>query len=303
MQHKHLWYTRRGEEVRGPFPVGLVTRYLLLGRILAEDELSTDRITWQRADSVWEIKADAMRQSTGGGMDSPRLEAARRWEDERRGFDRRAAQSPEIEKLHRDKRRGIERRGKESEEQIRHRLSSYQARKSFGPKQAYTPMRVLVVVLLGIAIAALMYLVPRGELPVHVRCDALPQPQVNWSNCALEGVQLEGVDLTAGQLRSTNLTGANLRGAVLAGGNLAYSNLSFANLGYANLARANLMGANLRSADLSSSNLEDANMSYTDLTGANLGGAELANTKFDHAIWLDGSLCAPNSIGQCLGAP
>lgn len=301
MVSKQLWYTRRDEKIRGPFPVGLISRYMVLGRILPEDELSTDRLTWQRADSVWELKPDALRPSVGGGKGSPRLEQARRWEDERRGFDRRASESPETEKLHREQRRGTERRASQRQEQVQHQLASYHVRKSLEPKPEYKPVRVMLVVIVALILAALMYLTPRNELPIPVRCDAPPAPQVNWNNCSLQGVMLEGWDLRISKMRNTDLAGANLRGALLAESDLAYSNLSLANLSYANLERADLIGATLRNADLSSANLQAANLSYTDLTGASLGGADISNAKLDNAIWLDGTLCAPGSLGQCLG--
>jgi len=41
-----IWYTRRGSEVKGPFPIGQIRRYVLLGRIRETDEVSTDGETW-----------------------------------------------------------------------------------------------------------------------------------------------------------------------------------------------------------------------------------------------------------------
>ena len=190
----------------------------------------------------------------------------------------------------------------EPDEQIRHRLLSDQAHKRLGPQRERQFRQVLVVLALASMVGVLMYLLPRGEVSTQVICIAPPQPQVNWSNCALEGVQLAGQDLSNGKLRNTRFTGANLRGAKLAGSDLAYSNLNLANLSYASLERATLTGADMRNADLSSVNLQGADLSYADLTGANLGGAEIANAKFDHAIWFDGSVCAAGSLGQCLSA-
>lgn len=303
MQPKHLWYTRRGNEIRGPFPAGLITRHLLLGRVRGDDELSTDRATWRRADSIWELMPDAMRPGVDEGTRAARVFAARRWEDERRGLDRRTLQSAALEKLHRGKRSGIERRGVEPAEQIRHRLLSYYGRQRLSPQRERQFRQVLLVLVPALVIGVLLYLPPRGEVSTQVICIAPPRPQVNWSNCALEGVQLEGQDLSGGRLRNTRLTGAHLRGAKLAGSDLAYSNLSLANLGYANLEHATLTGADLRNADLSSANLQGADLSYADLSGANLGGTELANAKLDRAIWFDGSVCAAGSLGQCMNAP
>jgi hypothetical protein len=40
------WYTRREGIVRGPFEPGHITRYILLGRIRLDDELS--HVQWRR---------------------------------------------------------------------------------------------------------------------------------------------------------------------------------------------------------------------------------------------------------------
>jgi hypothetical protein len=41
------WYARRNGTVRGPFAVEYVSRYILLGRIRLNDELSRDGSSWQ----------------------------------------------------------------------------------------------------------------------------------------------------------------------------------------------------------------------------------------------------------------
>ena len=84
---------------------------------------------------------------------------------------------------------------------------------------------------------------------------------------------------TTKRCRSCDLYAADLSGA----------NLSGADLSGANLAGADLSGANLAGADLTAAKLVDAN-----LAGANLDSARLAG-----ALWLDGSTCAPGSIGAC----
>jgi len=46
------WYTRRGGVVRGPYPAGEITRYILLGRIRLDDELSRNCTTWTPAEKL-----------------------------------------------------------------------------------------------------------------------------------------------------------------------------------------------------------------------------------------------------------
>jgi hypothetical protein len=42
-----LWYARRNGTVRGPFTEEYLARYILLGRIRLNDELSLDRVNWR----------------------------------------------------------------------------------------------------------------------------------------------------------------------------------------------------------------------------------------------------------------
>lgn len=45
-QSDQYWYMRREGVIRGPYTAGKITRYLLLGRIRLDDELSQDRESW-----------------------------------------------------------------------------------------------------------------------------------------------------------------------------------------------------------------------------------------------------------------
>ena len=49
------WYARRNGTVRGPFTDELIARYILLGRIRLNDELSPDRISWRPARDCPEL--------------------------------------------------------------------------------------------------------------------------------------------------------------------------------------------------------------------------------------------------------
>ncbi len=40
-------YVRRKGQIKGPFPVKQVSRFILLGRILQTDELSRDKKVWK----------------------------------------------------------------------------------------------------------------------------------------------------------------------------------------------------------------------------------------------------------------
>ena len=54
-QYSLQWYSRRQGVTRGPFSAGDITRYLLLGRIRLDDELSTDKIVWSPANRFSEM--------------------------------------------------------------------------------------------------------------------------------------------------------------------------------------------------------------------------------------------------------
>jgi len=131
------------------------------------------------------------------------------------------------------------------------------------------------------------------------QCHLGPHPGVNWSNCDLEALDLGRADLAGASLRNARLRGSKLIGARLTEADLAYAELSETDLGYADLRRANLLGANLERAHLAYADLREANLAYADLARAVLGGARLEGAQLDHAIWLDGRVCAAGSVGKC----
>jgi len=121
MTNNQIWYTRRGKEIRGPFPAGLVTRYILLGRIRQDDELSVDQLSWQKVSDVPELIPEELKLDLSVPENQEKLQIARMREDERESNDRRNKQSS-IEALsNRLNRSGNERRKTETDEVKRHR--------------------------------------------------------------------------------------------------------------------------------------------------------------------------------------
>jgi hypothetical protein len=53
--HDCQWFARRNGTVRGPFTGERIERYILLGRIRLNDELSMDRVRWQPARDYPEL--------------------------------------------------------------------------------------------------------------------------------------------------------------------------------------------------------------------------------------------------------
>ena len=318
MHTKQLWYTRRGDQIRGPFPAPQISRFILLGRIYDSDELSTDQHSWQKVSDVPVLVPEELKADLSDPEAHQRLMIARMREDERNAHDRREVADAN-KPVHERRKTDNGRRQDEEEAMIRHReIKTAIAEAAAHRKHHYFLRGVVATLLLGGIIASAWYFQPWQEQET-VDCNALAQPWVNWNNCLMEGVKLVTADLRGAHLRNANMGGADLRGAKLAGADIAYTNLVGANLSGAELSQVIMLGANMRSADLAGANLQGANLAYailqkadltnadlrdTDLSNADLNGATIKTTKFDgakldQAIWLDGRICAKGSVGKC----
>ena len=302
----HWWYLRRRGQIEGPFPAAQITDGLLLGRILAEDELSSDLVHWYRADTIPELYPAVIEAAKHDPQARQRLAAAQRWADERRGEDRRRYQSAVV----RDRRSLPERRQRSTvNPRPRHEphraagVLSSRKPSPFGGVVVGGPGRSRLLLSMMVMLAALVMwvLVEPGRPPAQaVDCEAPPRPGVDLSNCFLEGAIYRNADLTGARFYNTRLSGSDLRGVLLAGAEMSYAELSVARLQGADLHEATLVGASLRGSDLRQADLRRANLAYADLRGARLEGAVLEGALLDRAIWVDGRTCAPASIGQCI---
>lgn len=300
MAGSNTWYVRRRGEVLGPYPAGLVSRYILLGRVVENDEVSVDGQKWRRVKDVPELIPEILKGDSSDPLVQERLQAARRWADER-NRDRR--ESPE-DHAFRGQRGGKDRRQMEATELVEHRLSR-NAREQVIPVE--TQNRWAMMIFVGMATVAaglfILFYSPPPPSSAGSDCQSPAGPGMNWSNCVMDGVRLDARDLSGATFYSTSLTGASLRRSILKGANLSYAALSISNLQEADLSRAVLLGANLRRAKLANALLDDADLSYADLTDADLRGARLSNAKLDNAIWVDGKRCLPRSVGVCRTSP
>lgn len=295
-----LWYVRRAGQELGPYPVAAVRRYLLLGRIREDDELSLDRQRWSLARKTPEFLA-ALRKAASP-VPEDRLLAQRR-ADERSGEDRRNRPTPTPPEIL-ERRSGEERRSPEAPELVRGRevrrrlLSVGRLRKGEAVwLGALGGLVLTVIMVLGVLMG------PSGQEDMARICEAAAGPGVDWSNCWHEGIDVSGADLRGSRLQGTHLGKARFQRAQLAASNLAYADLGGADLSHVELRQSSLLGANLRQANLSHANLQGADLSYSDLTGARLQGAKLAGAKLDRAIWVDGTECAQGSLGRCRFQP
>jgi hypothetical protein len=286
-----LWFMMRGGEVRGPFPRAQITRYILLGRIRPEDEISVDRASWQPVADVTEV------QPTGLENEESQVLALRR-ADERLAEDRRANQSAaQIAEF--ENRRAGDRRRDEPEFVVQHRVVKTRFLKETLTSRENVLRQVMFAVVVLVLVLVAMFLYTPAPPDGTLHCGDPAAAGVSWNNCHKEGINLAAMDLHAAHIKNADLSGAHLRGAKLGGSDLSYTNMSIADLSYSDLSRALLVGAGLRNADLSYANLSDADLSYADLRGANLGAADLSGVKLDNAIWIDGNECAAGSVGEC----
>lgn len=287
MTARQAWYVRSKGEVRGPYPAGLISRHVLLGRIRKEDDVSHDGQHWRPLADVPELIPRLLQADPADPHVRERLSAARRWADER-VVERRAHERAGDE--HGD------RRALEDESLVLARTRRGRLRGAYAPGNR----NLIFVVSLCLAFIAAMVVLYRPPVAMtKPNCAAFPQPGVNWNNCPLAGARLSGVDLMRATLNSADLTGASLPRAQLAKADASFANFSLADLTAADLRGAKLVGAMLRNARLTGAQMQNADLSYANLTGADLAQAKLDGARLDHAIWVDGSTCAQGSVGKC----
>lgn len=294
---QNLWYVRRKGEISGPYPSGGIRRFVLLGRVDIHDEVSVDQQDWQPVAQVPAVVPPDIRHALENG-DEELLIAARLREDERNGRERRVAAD---DGKYRQRRKG-ERRQAELEIIQNHR----QAKIDLLEKRRKKPLPLFSMITVGalvmLAIGSGIYLGAPVSIP-DPDCDSKPVPGVNWRNCKLDGLQLENAELDGVQLSNGSVRGARLSAGKFNRGDMQYVDLSDSDLSYAELKSASMKGATLRYADLSYADLSGADLSFADLTGANLGGAAMHRVRLDNAIWINGALCQPGSLGNCVIKP
>lgn len=290
-----LWFLRLEGRVTGPFPSGAVRRFVVLGRVRLDQEISRDRKQWLRIRSLPEVIPPDIRKALENG-DPDRLLPDLLREDERSGLDRR--RTP-VHSAAGAQRRGGERRQEEPELLQKHRQAKTELR--IRKQQRRFPLAGILV-LGALFLLAIGYGVYLGSPPAldEPECAASPAPGVNWRNCRLDGLTAESGDLQGARLTNARLRGARLSGALLNDADLQYADLSGADLSYGEFRNARMKGTGLRAADLTNADLTGADLRYADLRNAQLGGALLDGARLDHAIWLDGGKCLPGSSGQCL---
>ncbi len=292
-----LWFTRRDDQVCGPYPQRSIGRFLILGRLRPDDQVSLDRETWWRIDQRPHLIPEELQNAhTPEGRE--RLNQARLREDERRRERRDDNPPAEI----RERRKG-DRRCPESPATISHRQQWAEILERPAPPWSEWVRGPRPWIAGGLAVTlAIGLLLAFGiafERDSGPNCEQAAGPGVNWNYCDKAGADLRGADLTGASLHSTRLAGARLHGARLTDADLRFADLALAGLEGANLAGTNLTGADLIQARLVDANLENANLAHANLTDADLSGARLDAAYLSRSIWTDGRICARDSVGSC----
>ena len=290
---QRLWYTRRDDTIKGPFPSGTIRRFVVLGRVLLTDEVSSDQQQWQLVKDVPEVVSPAIRKAIVEG-DTAYLLAARLCEDERAGRERRTVQGD----IGFAQQRKDERRRLEPDLLQKHRTAKTDLREL--KRQRKFPIMGMIAVTFPV-LAAIGFGLLRDVPPTEPDpdCAARASPGINWRNCLLDRLHAESGDLRGATLNNARLREARLSGTNLSHGDLQYADFSGADLSYTDLSGALMKGTELRGSDLSNADLTNTDLSFANLTGANLGGADITTTRFDNAIWTDGVRCEVGSVGGC----
>lgn len=269
MENYRLWYIRRGEQVQGPFPEALICRYIVLGRIGNEDALSLDGHYWRQLHELPELieaTRALMGVTEGASADDAewreeRARAALRWLDDRKSPDPRGKGGGAKIADAQNRRASGERRL--TPETVEHHV--YRENRAIFEawnrmrQQRYGWAMAFVTLSALLVLGAALFMQP--VRPVKV------------------GLQILQADCTLPAARGVNWSGCNKEGELLVG---------------ADLRSAELLGTRLKSARMRYADLTQANLAQADLTNADLTGARLGN-----AVWVDGRVCAEDSVSVC----
>ena len=145
------WYMRRQGTVRGPFCAQQITRYILLGRIGLQDELSSDLQTWRRVNSFTDVLPPEFADLSNWN-NYQQLVVSRMLLDERK-HQRRISPAGTVPAPIPDRRKVIDRR--------RNNDAEFVTRQLFGRDLRYlansAQTRRLRILLLALLLATLLY--------------------------------------------------------------------------------------------------------------------------------------------------
>ncbi len=291
MAERRLWFVRRNGEIKGPFLSAQITRNILLGRLLPDDQLSVDERNWQSVANHQELYPDVMLENP---VNENKLENAKVQVDERVSEKRQ-----QKENMAEERRRTRERRGNESEMMLEHRQNRKELSDIYKNKHKRPKLPTFSIALLVIVIIVFGFILNPQQQKSLVDCSVPASKGVDWKNCHFINLNAENQNLESAILTDAIFNESVLLGANLTAADMAYAEINKSDLSYANLEDARMIGTSLKQTDLRYANMKNADLSYADLSGALLAGANMKNTKFDNTIWSDGKVCKKGSIGSC----
>jgi len=292
---QNLWYIRRSNKVKGPFPSGTLRRFILLGRVKTTDQVSRDNKNWQEVMSVPEVVPREVRKAAAEGHLDEVL-PVRLSEDERTGRERRRkADSETYDNLRKGQRRKDEPELVQRHRNAKQELLREEKKSRRTPYLGIIASTILVLVLIGVG----LYIGAPSAIP-DPDCSAKAAPGVNWRSCYLDAVSSESVNLEGAILNSSILRAAKLSGSIFRQADMQYADLSGSDLSYAEFNSARMKGINLQNADLTNADLRNSDLTYANLKNSRLGGARIEGARLGKAIWIDGTVCATGSVGRCI---
>ena len=290
-----LWYIRRAEKIAGPFPSGTLRRFILIGRITPSDQVSLDKKNWQGVMEVPEVVPPEIRKAAKEGHLEDVL-PTNLGEDERTGLERRRRRD---EKEFQNQRMA-QRRKLEPELVQRHRNAKSELRRQAKMSRRTPYLGVIASTLLVLALIGVGLYIGTPDAIPDPDCSAKAGPGVNWRNCRLDSVNYESANLEGAILNSTILRTARLSRSIFNLADMQYADLSGSDLSYAELSSARMKGINLQNADLTYADLTNSDLTYANLKNSKLGGAKIDGARLEKAIWIDGTVCGPGSVGKCV---
>jgi hypothetical protein len=256
-----VWQIKRDGQVTGPFPENLIVQHVLLGRIVADDLISMDGHAWKSYRETPEI-IEQISHMMGGEVASTADPA---WHDERlravlRYVDERKHLDPRSQEAQDAAEKFIMRSGIDRRK-VPETVEQHSHRVTIAESDQWFKDRHPGKNIVAVALLFIVVLVAWSFQRFGSK-DVPVDIGLHVASCDAEPVNKvdwHGCDKT----------------------------------GYF------LVGADLREANLKDVRFPGANLSYANFKGARLDDAVLDNAKLAGATWVDGRVCADDSVGVC----
>lgn len=263
MSTYRVWQVKRGEQITGPFPENQILQHILLGRIVADDLISMDGHFWQSYENTPEILEQIRRMVGGDVMSSLDPE----WREERlqailRHVDERKRLDPRSQETPENVAAWTALRRGGERRKVPETVEQHSHRETIAEVDQWLKTRRPGK---SMAAAILFCLALLVALALH---------RFGSQELPIDIGLRAAASCDAQPASRVDWHGCDKSGYVLA-------------------------GADLRGADLNGTRFAGANLSYANLKGARLDGAVFDGAKLSGATWMDGRVCAADSVGSC----